>query len=218
MWRARPPPSGSCLPRRSRDPDRPARQPKDIRFQILYRFACRSLSKFSIAAPSTPGAPLLLLTLCQAFTTRSLGISNALPAVSKALAPPLPMTLARSSQFLPETLADQHEHITNDPAPSLRPHYRSIITTTSRNRPRPKHPRRPTLPWNQSSRDQATARRLCRHPQGVQTQEGRQFRAGEVSLRHVEVSQLGCVAAPIIGGPRPLPSATTHPSPHQTDR
>ena len=192
MWRARPPPSGSCLPRRSRDPDRPARQPKDIRFQILYRFACRSLSKFSIAAPSTP--------------------------VSKALAPPLPMTLARSSQFLPETLADQHEHITNDPAPSLRPHYRSIITTTSRNRPRPKHPRRPTLPWNQSSRDQATARRLCRPPQGVQTQEGRQFRAGEVSLRHVEVSQLGCVAAPIIGGPRPLPSATTHPSPHQTDR
>ena len=33
----------------------------------------------------------------------------------------------------------------------------------------------------------------------------------KVSLRHVEVSQVACVAAPIIGGPRPLPAATTHP-------
>ena len=49
--------------------------------------------------------------------------------------------------------------------------------------------------------------------QGVQTQEGRQVRVGEGSLRHVEVSQVACVAAPIIGGPRPLPTATTHP-PH----
>ena len=37
-------------------------------------------------------------------------------------------------------------------------------------------------------------------PQGIQTQEGRQIRAGEGSLRHVEVSRDGCVAAPIIGG------------------
>ena len=50
-------------------------------------------------------------------------------------------------------------------------------------------------------------------PQGVQPQEGRQIRAGEGSLRHVEVSQVACVATPIIGGPRPLPTATTHP-PH----
>ena len=49
--------------------------------------------------------------------------------------------------------------------------------------------------------------------QGVQAQEGRQIRAGEGSLRHVEVSRDGCLAAPIIGGPRPLPTATTHP-PH----
>ena len=28
---------------------------------------------------------------------------------------------------------------------------------------------------------------------------------------HVEVSRDGCVAAPIIRGPRPLPTATTHP-------
>ena len=41
--------------------------------------------------------------------------------------------------------------------------------------------------------------------QGVQPQERRQIRVGEGSLRHVEISQLGCVAAPIIGGPRPLP-------------
>ena len=41
--------------------------------------------------------------------------------------------------------------------------------------------------------------------QGVQAQEGRQIREGEGSLRHVEVSQVACVAAPIIGGPRPLP-------------
>ena len=33
----------------------------------------------------------------------------------------------------------------------------------------------------------------------------------KVSLRHVEVSQVACVAAPIIGRPRPLPAATTHP-------
>ena len=49
--------------------------------------------------------------------------------------------------------------------------------------------------------------------QGVQAQEGRQIRAGEGSLRHVEVSRDGCVAAPIIGGPRPLPGVTTRP-PH----
>ena len=47
--------------------------------------------------------------------------------------------------------------------------------------------------------------------QGIQAQEGRQIRVGEGSLRHVEVSRDGCLAAPIIGGPRPLPTATTHP-------
>ena len=50
-------------------------------------------------------------------------------------------------------------------------------------------------------------------PQGIQAQEGRQVRAGEGSLRHVEVSRDGCVGTPIIGGPRPLPAATTHPPP-----
>ena len=50
--------------------------------------------------------------------------------------------------------------------------------------------------------------------QGVQAQEGRQIRAGECSLRHVEVSRDGCLAAPTIGGPRPLPTATTHPPLH----
>ena len=50
--------------------------------------------------------------------------------------------------------------------------------------------------------------------QGSQPQEGRQIRAGEGSLRHVEVSRDGCVAAPIIRRPRPLPAATTHPPLH----
>ena len=49
--------------------------------------------------------------------------------------------------------------------------------------------------------------------QGIQAQEGRQIRVGEGSLRHVEVSRDGCVAAPIIEGPQPLPTTTTHP-PH----
>ena len=64
---------------------------------------------------------------------------------------------------------------------------------------------------NGSRRGQELAHRG--QSQGVQTQEGRQIRVGEGSLRHVEVSQVACVAAPIIGGPRPLPTATTHP-PH----
>ena len=55
-------------------------------------------------------------------------------------------------------------------------------------------------------------------PQGVQPQEGRQIRAGEGSLRHVEVSRDGCVAAPIIGGPRPLPGVTTRPPPTHFNR
>ena len=53
-------------------------------------------------------------------------------------------------------------------------------------------------------------------PQGVQPQEGRQIRTSEGSLRHVEVSRDGCVAAPIIRGPRPLPTTTTHPPPPRT--
>ena len=55
--------------------------------------------------------------------------------------------------------------------------------------------------------------------QSVQPQEGRQIRVGEGSLRHVEVSQVACVVAPIIEGPRPLPTQRpTHPKPsiHQT--
>lgn len=39
--------------------------------------------------------------------------------------------------------------------------------------------------------------------QGVHPQKGRQTRTREGSLKHVEVSQLGCVAAPIIEEPRP---------------
>ena len=52
-----------------------------------------------------------------------------------------------------------------------------------------------------------------RQSQNLQAQQGRQIRTGESSLRHVETSQLSCVAAPIIGRPRPLPTTTTHPPP-----
>ena len=49
--------------------------------------------------------------------------------------------------------------------------------------------------------------------QGIQPQEDRQVRVGEGSLRHVEVSQVACVAAPIIEGPRPPPKQRrTHPT------
>ena len=37
--------------------------PDDIRFQILYKFRSRSASNSSIDCSSTPGAPLLALTL-----------------------------------------------------------------------------------------------------------------------------------------------------------
>ena len=46
--------------------------------------------------------------------------------------------------------------------------------------------------------------------QGVQAQKGRQLRAGEGSLRHVEVSRLLCVTVPTTGGPRSLLTATMH--------
>ena len=49
--------------------------------------------------------------------------------------------------------------------------------------------------------------------QGLQAQEGLQIRAGEGSLRHVEVSVMACAAAPIIGGPRPPPAQRRTPNP-----
>ena len=73
-------------------------------------------------------------------------------------------------------------------------------------------------PTRRAALDHRALRRelLAHHyqSQGVQAQEGRQIRAGEGSLRHVEVSQVACVAAPINGGPQSLPTATTHPPPH----
>ena len=53
--------------------------------------------------------------------------------------------------------------------------------------------------------------------QGIQPQEGRQIRAGEGSLRHVKVSQVACVATPIIEGPRPPPKQRRTHQPRQTD-
>ena len=53
--------------------------------------------------------------------------------------------------------------------------------------------------------------------QGVQPQERRQIRTGEGSLRHVEISQLSCVAAPITGEletPTHHNDAPTNPTPN----
>lgn len=47
-------------------------------------------------------------------------------------------------------------------------------------------------------------------PLGVQAQKGRQLRAGEGGLRHVEVFQLPCMTVSIVGRPRPIPIATMH--------
>ena len=54
--------------------------------------------------------------------------------------------------------------------------------------------------------------------QGIQAQEGRQIRVGEGSLRHVEVSRDGCLAAPIIEGPRPLPKQRLTRPPRHTNK
>ena len=50
------------------------------------------------------------------------------------------------------------------------------------------------------------------HSQGVQPQEDRQTRAGEGSLRHVEVSVTARAPAPTIGTPRPLPKQRRTPT------
>src|SRR5690242_20509321 len=50
-----------------------------MRFQILYRLPCRSFSNSSIEQPSTPGAPLLVLTFSHALHTSHFEISNGFP-------------------------------------------------------------------------------------------------------------------------------------------
>jgi hypothetical protein len=95
-------------------------EPDDIRFQILYKFPCRSVSNAASDCPSTPGAPLLASTLQYAFQTFHFEMSYGLlvdPDSPMQLLPDYPVGCMRSL---------------NGPAPSLRSHYRSLTTTTSR--------------------------------------------------------------------------------------
>src|SRR5665647_3503881 len=83
-----------------------------MRFQILYRFPCRSVSKSSIVTLSTPGAPLLAFTCRYASQTSHLEISNDFPA-----------DFSPSMQLLPDSRpVDRTNNATDDPAPWLHPH------------------------------------------------------------------------------------------------
>ena len=91
-------------------------------FQILYRLFLRSDSKSSMDCPSTPAAPLFSLTLLYASHTSHFDISNDL-----SFGPDLP------TRFLPEhRLVARASKTTDEPAPSLHPHYRDFITNTGR--------------------------------------------------------------------------------------
>ena len=101
-----------------------------------------------------------------------------------------------------------HRHVGQE-APSYRPTGYSLSPAGLAERIL--KPDRHTALHNGSRRGQELTHRS--QSQGVQAQEGRQIRTGEGSLRHVEVSRDGCLAAPIIGGPRPLPKQRrTHPT------
>ena len=96
--------------------------PDDIRFQILYRLLFRSFSNSAIDCPSTPGAPLFALTFSHASQTARFEISNGLPGDFQ-------LVHATPPGELP---VDRTNTATNDPAPSLHPHYRGFTATTSR--------------------------------------------------------------------------------------
>jgi len=98
--------------------------PEDIRFHTLYRLPCRSASNSSIDTPSTPGAPLFALTFSQASLTAHFEISNGLSGDfnSPIATPPEPQRVS----------VDPMKTATDDPTPSLHPHYRGFTTTTSR--------------------------------------------------------------------------------------
>ncbi len=71
--------------------------------------------------PSTPAAPLFAFTCRYASHTSRFEMSNDLPC-----------DFSPSTRFLPGTPVDQHRQTTDDPAPSLHPHYKGFTTTTSR--------------------------------------------------------------------------------------
>src|SRR6478735_4676594 len=90
----------------------------------LIRLFCRSASNAPIDTSSTPGAPLFALTFSHASWTAHFEISNGLPGDFNSFTRLLPN---------PHGFAvDLTNTVTNDPAPSLHPHYRGFPTTTSR--------------------------------------------------------------------------------------
>src|SRR5579859_537610 len=94
--------------------------PDDIRFQILYKLLPRSFSNASMVTPSAPAAPPFAFTRFHACHTRRLGMSNGFPSCpdmpTRLLPGPSPRLLSRTSP--------------DEPAPSLRPRYRSLSATT----------------------------------------------------------------------------------------
>ena len=73
--------------------------------------------------PSTPGAPLFALTFSQASCTAHFEITNGLSGDFNSFTRLLPN---------PTGSVDRTNTATDDPAPSLHPHYRGFPTTTSR--------------------------------------------------------------------------------------
>ena len=105
---------------------RPAGRTPDL-VQVVLQIGLERLDRH----PSTPGAPLFALTFSQACQTSHFEISNGLPDdfSSFTQTPPKPhgFWLIRTNTA------------TDDPAPSLHPHYRSFITTTSRSASAPRN-------------------------------------------------------------------------------
>ena len=88
----------------------------------------RSFSNSSIDLPVHPGAPLFALTFSHASHTSHFEISNDLPD-----------DFSSSTRLLPDhARLIERTTATNDPAPSLHPHYRSFTTTTSRSASAPR--------------------------------------------------------------------------------
>src|SRR5215470_10645922 len=95
--------------------------PDDIRFQILYKLLPRSFSNASMVTPSAPAAPPFAFTRCHACHTRRLGMSNGFPSGPDML-----------TRLLPGSPGCSRKQVTDEPAPSLRPHYRDFTATTGR--------------------------------------------------------------------------------------
>ena len=140
--------------------------PEDIRFQILYRLFFRSFSNSSIDRPSTPGAPLFAFTFSYASQTSRFEISNGLPD---------DFQLAHASSRS-DAPVDRTNTATDDPAPSLHPHYRGFTTTTSRSASAPRDGTQSltvSAAWDAPSRHPQTGRQCRGTPSHVPCESSR---------------------------------------------